>query len=168
MGGDDFCVHACPVKGAAVTAVLHLDALVDDGDEASFDGAVGAREVDDAELEPDGFGAESYSVIDDGGNFGRRAEDLDEIDGDVDALEVGITLLAENLGCPWIHGNDGVALIKKVRRNHVARLRFLAGETNDGDRLGLAKELSDGRRVLELCSLLGGEYRVESYIADSA
>jgi hypothetical protein len=165
-GGDDFGVHAGEVQAAAVAGVFHLDAFVDDDGEAGGEGALGGGQVAEPELHPDRGRIDALflardGLADDFIHVLRRAEDVDDIDGEGDARKIGINFFAEDGFGLRIHGHDAVTLILEVARDEVARLLPIAGKPDDRDRLRCVQQVIDLRHVLITRALFGRQARVE-------
>lgn len=120
-------------RGLVELTVFDEGAGVHDGEEAGVLGLLGGLLVDDTELEPDGFGADSDGIGDEGGNVFTAAEEEDEVDGGGNAGEVRVGGLAEGFSEVGVDGDYIVAPFVQVGGNIVASAGGFGGKTDDGD-----------------------------------
>jgi hypothetical protein len=136
--------------------VLDHNAAVHDDVDASGFGAGGGFGVDDSLLDPDVFEAEFEHLVDYRGNEFRKPEDVDYVGLDGEVGEAGVGFFAQDgLDC-GVDRQDAVALFLHVRRDVVAGLVRVVGETDNsyGARLrwGVAEHVSNDFGFVHLFS----------------
>ena len=164
--GDDLGIHAGEVESAPVAAMLHLDAFVDDDGESRGQGALGGVKIDDAQLHPDGGGIDAFlfagdGLVDDFVDVLRRAENIDEVDGEGDAGDVGVDLFAEDRVGLRVDRHDAVAFVLEITGDEVAGFLAVTGETDERDCFRRVEQVIDLRNVLKTGALFGREACVE-------
>jgi hypothetical protein len=124
--------------------VFDQEAEVFDGQESGRTGNFTGLRADDAQLEPDGFGADGDGGVDDGRNFLGAAEDVDNIDGLGNVLQARTGFRAEHFPFVGIDGNDAVADGLEIQGDFVAGAGGIGGEADNGDGSCDAEEIEDG------------------------
>lgn len=113
----------------------------------------GSRLVNDAELHPDGLGADGDGLFDDRGNLLGTTENEHEIDRFGHGQQIGIGLFAQTALHMRIDRDDAIPLFAQIRRNVVAGAFGPRGETDDGDGAGFGEDGLDG--VIAIHSSVG-------------
>jgi hypothetical protein len=165
-GGDDLRIHPGKVESAPVAAMLHLHALVDDDGQSGGEGALGGGEIDDAQLHPDRGRVDSLlfardGLVDDFIHVLRRAEDVNDVDRERNAGDIGIDFFAEDRLGLRIDRYDAIAFVLEITGHEIARLLPVAGKADERNRLRRVEQAIDLRHVLITGALFGRQARVE-------
>lgn len=128
------------------TAALVFDqeAEVFGGKQSGRAGDFAGARADDAELEPDRFGADGDGGVDDGRHFFGAAEDVDDVDGLGNVFQTRVGFRAEHFPFVGIDGNDAVADGLEIGGDFVAGASGIGGESDNGDGFRAAEEIEDG------------------------
>ena len=101
--------------------------------------------IDDAELQPDGAGADRDHLVDVDPRFRRPAEDVDDVDPDVagDVVQRSVRALAVDLGRGRVHRDHPLALGPQQPGDAVAVAPRVGRAADDGPRLVVGQQDAD-------------------------
>src|SRR5207237_3937657 len=122
-------------QAAEEARVLDLAAAIHDDLEPGVARDPGALLADHAELQPEDLGADLDRLARDPGNFGRGAEDVDDVDRRVDLVDPRVDTPVEDrlARLRRIHRNDVVAVGGEVDACERARLVWIRRQPDHRD-----------------------------------
>jgi hypothetical protein len=128
--------------------VFDLDAPIHDDGETTGLRDTPAFLVDHGKLTPETGGADRHGLPGDLGQRIRRAEDVDDVDGNRYVGETVEAFLAEYFLLARVDRNDAIPVALEIEPDEVARAQMVPRQPDDGDGLRAVDHALDRQRIL--------------------